>query len=158
MTILNRDGEEVTTVSNEEITVRITFNRDMDTSPCPSSTAVPPPFGIPPPLGHDYEATVTEPTCTEGGFTTHTCTRCGDCFRDGHRDPLGYDWSGTVCRRCGAVRENPFEDVPAGSFYYDPVIWAVANGVTTGATATTFNPGGECMRAQVVTFLYRAFA
>ena len=32
MTILNRDGEEVTTVSNEEITVRITFNRDMDTS------------------------------------------------------------------------------------------------------------------------------
>ncbi|MBQ8355120.1 MAG: hypothetical protein IJY40_05815 [Oscillospiraceae bacterium] len=32
MTILNRDGEEVTTVSNEEITVRITFNRDMDTA------------------------------------------------------------------------------------------------------------------------------
>lgn len=32
VTILNRDGEEVTTVSNEEITVRITFNRDMDTS------------------------------------------------------------------------------------------------------------------------------
>ncbi|MBQ8355121.1 MAG: S-layer homology domain-containing protein [Oscillospiraceae bacterium] len=119
---------------------------------------MPPPFGIPPPLGHDYEATVTEPTCTEGGFTTHTCTRCGDCFRDGHRDPLGYDWSGTVCRRCGGTRENPFTDVPEGSFYYDPVIWAVANGVTTGATATTFNPGGECMRAQVVTFLYRAFA
>ena len=30
------------------------------------------------------------------------------------------------------------------------------NGVTTGATATTFNPGGECQRAQVVTFLWRA--
>ena len=46
--------------------------------------------------------------------------------------------------------------MPEGSFYYDPVIWAVANGVTTGATATTFNPGGECMRAHVVTFLWRA--
>lgn len=32
VTILNRDGEEITTVSNEEITVRISFNRDMDTS------------------------------------------------------------------------------------------------------------------------------
>lgn len=32
VTILNRDGEEVTTVSNEEITVRVRFNRDMDTT------------------------------------------------------------------------------------------------------------------------------
>lgn len=32
MTILNKEGEEVTTVSNEEITVRVRFNRDMDTS------------------------------------------------------------------------------------------------------------------------------
>ena len=108
------------------------------------------------PLGHDHRATVTAPGCTEGGWTDHTCTRCGDSYRDSYTDPLGHDWSGTLCSRCGAVRENPFTDVPEGSFYYDPVIWAVANSVTTGATATTFNPGGECMRAHVVTFLWRA--
>ena len=51
---------------------------------------------------------------------------------------------------------NPFTDVPAGSFFYDPVMWAVENGITTGATATTFNPNGVCMRGHVVTFLWRA--
>ena len=51
---------------------------------------------------------------------------------------------------------NPFTDVPAGSHYYDPVLWAVEKGITTGATETTFNPTGVCKRAQVVTFLWRA--
>ncbi len=51
---------------------------------------------------------------------------------------------------------NPFTDVKEGDFYYDPVMWAVQNGITTGATATTFNPGGNCLRAHVVTFLHRA--
>ena len=51
---------------------------------------------------------------------------------------------------------NPFTDVKEGDFYYDPVMWAVENGITTGATATTFNPGGNCLRAHVVTFLHRA--
>jgi hypothetical protein len=49
-----------------------------------------------------------------------------------------------------------FEDVPADSFYYDAVQWAVEQGITTGATATTFNPNGELLRAQVVTMLWRA--
>ena len=52
--------------------------------------------------------------------------------------------------------ENRFTDVPLGSFYYDPVLWAVKENITSGATATTFNPNGECLRAQVVTFLWRA--
>ena len=108
------------------------------------------------PLGHDHEAVVTEPTCTEGGFTTHTCARCGDSFQNGHTDPLGHDWSGTVCRRCGETRKNPFTDVPEGSYYYDPVIWAVEKGITNGTTPTTFGPGNPCKRAQVVTFLWRA--
>ena len=116
------------------------------------------PLDSTPALGHDYEATVTEPTCTEGGFTTHTCTRCGDRFQDGHRDPLGYDWSGTVCRRCGGTRENPFTDVPENSFYYAPVIWAVEQDITNGLSDTQFGPNTICNRAQVVTFLYRAFA
>ena len=51
--------------------------------------------------------------------------------------------------------ENPFTDVPKDSFYYAPVLWAVENGITNGATATTFNPGGDLLRAQVVTMLWR---
>ena len=50
----------------------------------------------------------------------------------------------------------PFTDVPSDSFYYEPVLWALENNITTGATETTFNPTGDCLRAQVVTFLWRA--
>ena len=52
--------------------------------------------------------------------------------------------------------KNPFIDVPAGSYYEDAVIWAVGKGITTGTSATTFNPNGICTRAQAVTFLWRA--
>lgn len=51
---------------------------------------------------------------------------------------------------------NPFTDVPEGSFYYEPVLWAVENGITTGATETTFDPNGALLRAQVVVMLWRA--
>ena len=52
--------------------------------------------------------------------------------------------------------KNPFTDVPAGSYYEDAVIWAVDKGITTGTSATTFDPNGICTRAQAVTFLWRA--
>ena len=52
--------------------------------------------------------------------------------------------------------KNPFIDVPAGSYYEDAVIWAVDKGITTGTSATAFNPNGICTRAQAVTFLWRA--
>ena len=51
---------------------------------------------------------------------------------------------------------NPFADVAEGSFYYDAVLWAVENGITTGADATHFLPDAVCQRASVVTFLWRA--
>ena len=54
--------------------------------------------------------------------------------------------------------ENPFEDVKAGEYYYDAVLWAVENKITTGTSATTFRPNNTCTRAQIVTFLYRAMA
>ena len=53
--------------------------------------------------------------------------------------------------------ENPFTDVAKGSFYEKPVLWAVQNGITNGLSATSFGPGSICNRAQIVTFLYRAF-
>ena len=52
--------------------------------------------------------------------------------------------------------KNPFTDVPAGSYYEDAVIWAVDKGITSGTSATTFNPNATCTRAQAVTFLWRA--
>lgn len=51
-----------------------------------------------------------------------------------------------------------FTDVPAGSADYMAVGWAVDQGITTGTSDTTFSPGGTCTRAEIVTFLYRAFA
>ena len=49
-----------------------------------------------------------------------------------------------------------FEDVAAGAFYFDPVQWAVDKEITAGTTPTTFDPNGKCMRAVVVTFLWKA--
>ena len=51
---------------------------------------------------------------------------------------------------------SPFTDVPKGSYYEEAVNWAVAQGITTGTTATTFSPNATCTRAQAVTFLWRA--
>ena len=53
---------------------------------------------------------------------------------------------------------SAFTDVQAGQFYYDAVLWAVENEVTKGATSTTFAPGNNCTRGQIVTFLYRTMA
>ena len=51
---------------------------------------------------------------------------------------------------------TPFTDVAAGEYYYDAVLWAVENGITTGMTETTFGPNEDVSRAQMVTFLWRA--
>ena len=71
-----------------------------------------------------------------------------------------YDFSTPVTREIWLYarwKDAPvFTDVPVDSFYYAPVLWALENGITAGATPTTFNPGGPCLRAQVVTFLHRA--
>ena len=51
---------------------------------------------------------------------------------------------------------NAFTDVSASAFYAPAVQWAVNAGVTTGTSATTFSPNSSCLRAQIVSFLYRA--
>ena len=50
----------------------------------------------------------------------------------------------------------PFTDVPAGSYYYDAVLWVVENGITKGTSDTTFSPNMTCTRAQIVAFLWRS--
>ena len=52
---------------------------------------------------------------------------------------------------------NPFADVKSTAYYADAVLWAVKEDITKGTTSTTFSPNADCTRAQIVTFLYRAF-
>ena len=52
---------------------------------------------------------------------------------------------------------NGFTDVAADAFYADAVAWAVESGVTNGTSASTFSPNNGCTRAQIVTFLFRAY-
>ena len=52
--------------------------------------------------------------------------------------------------------ENPFADVAETSAYYDGILWAVEEGITTGRTETTFVPGENCTEANILTFLWRA--
>ena len=54
------------------------------------------------------------------------------------------------------TRANEFTDVPSDSYFYEVVMWAVENGVTTGISASRFDPDAICTRAQAVTFLWRA--
>ena len=113
------------------------------------------------PLGHNYTEEVTAPTCTERGYTTYTCSVCGDSYKGSYVDPLGHNYKNGTCTRCGTKDPNykpqaDFTDVAAGSYCYDAVQWAVANGITNGTDTTHFSPNAGCTRGQVVTFLWRA--
>ncbi len=81
-----------------------------------------------PATGHSYEAVVTEPTCTEGGYTTYTCSVCGDSYVADETEALGHTtevqnakeatctedgYTGdTVCTVCGETVEAG-EVIPA---------------------------------------------
>ena len=85
-------------------------------------------------LGHDYKITVTAPTCTEAGYTTHSCTRCGKSYVTQRTEALGHTWDNgrsiTVstcdgagvmeyrCDRCGYHRLEALS--PAGHTPGDP--------------------------------------
>ena len=71
-------------------------------------------------LGHSYQEAVTAPTCTEEGYTTHTCSRCGDSYADTYVSATGHDWDDGVvtkeptysetgirtytCKNCGETK------------------------------------------------------
>ena len=107
--------------------------------------------------------------CTENGSYDEVvyCSVCGaELSRETKSIPatghtFGADGKAEKCSVCGA--KNPdykppvnFKDVKPGAYYADAVAWAVAKGVTTGTSATTFSPDEGCTRGQVVTFLWRA--
>lgn len=117
-----------------------------------------------PALGHKTEVKDAKAaTCTEVGYTgDEVCTVCGETVKKGTEIPaLGHKFENGVCTVCGAadpnyVVPNPFKDVEKTSPYYDAIIWAAKEEITTGKTADTFGIDEGCTRAQIVTFLYRA--
>ena len=60
-------------------------------------------------LGHSYKTEVTAPDCVNGGYTTYTCTVCGDSYKGNYTDALGHDWiaadcdTAKTCSVCGAT-------------------------------------------------------
>ena len=128
---------------------------------------------------HSYKDVVTAPTCTEKGYTTHTCS-CGDSYRDGYTAALGHAWdSGKVtkqptetetgvktftCTRCG---ETKMESIPVVSvdvtqmftdvtknWAYPGIQYCVTHGIMGGMGDGTFAPTGTTTRAQIVQILY----
>ena len=129
---------------------------------------------------HSYTAVVTPPTCTEKGYTTHTCS-CGDSYVDTYTDALGHAWDGgTVtkqptatetgvrtytCTRCSATKT---ETIPAGgsvdvtqmftdvtkNWAYPGIQYCVTHGIMGGMGDGTFAPTGTTTRAQIVQILY----
>lgn len=106
---------------------------------------------------HSYTADVTAPTCTERGYTTHTCA-CGESYVDSYVDALGHKYNSVgVCTVCGEKDpeyKNTFSDV--GKYYAtDAVIWASYNKITYGVAEGLFAPDEFCTRAQIISMLYR---
>ena len=100
-------------------------------------------------------AVTTPATCTEDGVETRSCS-CGES-ETRVIPALGHNYEDGTCTNCGEKEPvtNPFIDVPEGIFL-EPVLWAVEKGITTGTSETTFDPLGQCGRATVVIFLWRA--
>ncbi|MFR1402229.1 MAG: S-layer homology domain-containing protein [Oscillospiraceae bacterium] len=129
---------------------------------------------------HDYAVTVTVPTCTAKGYTTHTCA-CGDSYVDAYTDALGHAWdSGKVtkpatetedgvktftCTRCG---ETKTETIPATgvmdvtkmftdvshSWADDGIQYCVTHQLMSGIGNDLFGPKLTTTRAQIVQILY----
>ena len=129
---------------------------------------------------HSYTAVVTAPTCTEKGYTTHTCA-CGDSYVDTYVDALGHAWdegkvtkaateteSGVktfTCTRCGETRTETipatgvvdvtkmFTDV-SHSWADDGIQYCVTHQLMSGIGNDLFGPKLTTTRAQIVQILY----
>lgn len=107
---------------------------------------------------HRYDAVVTAPTCTQNGYTKHTCSSCKDSYTDNETVKTGHIIKYGVCEKCNMRFSNPFYDVNGTDWFYSAVMWAYYNTpqVTNGKDESHFAPKASCTRAQVVTFLWRA--
>lgn len=81
-----------------------------------------------PSIGHSYESVVTAPTCTEGGYTTHTCTICGESYSDNPVEPLGHSWDDETavvknCTVCGFRFEGYEITLDIGEVWEASSVW-----------------------------------
>jgi len=107
--------------------------------------------------GHNYKDTVTAPTCTEMGYTTHTCKDCGNTYKSDYTNPKGHtpsDWivdlaptmdsegrKHIVCQDCGTVLQTTIIEKLYRSATTDSKGEAVVNGYLVIVTDTdTKNP------------------
>ena len=63
---------------------------------------------------HSYTSVVTDPTCTQKGYTTYTCTVCGDSYKDSYVAASGHSYEDGVCTGCG--KTEPRKPVWGGWF------------------------------------------
>ncbi len=111
-------------------------------------------------LGHDYDAVVTEPTCTAGGYTTCACSRCGDSYTKDETSALGHEWSDwtvtkkpsfdeegqeeRVCARCGGTEDRTLAVLAPDAFAVcaaDAVVGCGAGRLVKVNIDLTHNPG-----------------
>ena len=131
------------------------------------------------PHKHSYKDIVTAPTCTEKGYTTHTCA-CGDSYVDTYVDALGHAWdegkvtkeptateTGVRTYTCTRCHETKTESIPVVSvdvtqmftdvtknWAYPGIQYCVTHGIMGGMGDGTFAPTGTTTRAQIVQILY----
>ena len=65
--------------------------------------------------GHSYGSVVTEATCEADGFTTHTCSACGDSYVDSPVEAPGHSYVDGVCENCGESRDSQIPGAIDGS-------------------------------------------
>ena len=75
-------------------------------------------------------------------------------FSDSEYTDMAIEQAGEV--REGTTLPTAFIDVAKDAYYYQPVVWAVENKITSGTSEITFSPDDTCNTAQILTFLWRA--
>ena len=87
------DEDSAASISNPNLTIYYIDGKEGWTTPMWNGYPTATWDGVNPPKHHehDYKAVVTAPTCTEQGYTTHTCV-CGDSYRDSYTNALGHDF------------------------------------------------------------------
>ncbi len=101
---------------------------------------------IVPALGHDYETATTDPTCTQRGYTTYTCTVCGNSYNSDYTDALGHTAS-------EAVTENEVDATCTQSGSYDTVIYCSECGAELSRITTTTNPLGHTTTEEIENYV-----
>jgi len=95
------------------------------------------------PHGHNYIATITAPSCEETGFTTYTCSRCGNSYTDDYIDALGHDKIDTVTEpSCTATGFTTYTCSRCGNSYTDDYIDALGHDNVDTVTEPSCNEKG----------------